>query len=263
MLHNTTHRQRGTIRQGFTLIELLVVIAIIAILAAILFPVFGRARENARRSSCQSNLKQIGLGVMQYVQDYDENYPINGDNPRPPGWVGNQFSFWILRTHPYIKSVQLYGCPSSPNENNYTVAGGGTTLTGKFGTYNYGANEAVLRTWNTTAATPPTPVSVAAIGATALLPMIADCTGWITGTGNLYRIINASDRSIGWDAAGHNATKVGEDRHLGGSNIAFADGHVKFYPQGAMGPDAARIAARRPTPYSFKLPIRIDDDRLK
>ena len=63
-------------RSGFTLIELLVVIAIIAILAAILFPVFARARENARRTSCVSNLKQIGLGIMQYTQDYDERYPL-------------------------------------------------------------------------------------------------------------------------------------------------------------------------------------------
>src|SRR6185436_12145569 len=66
---------QGFTRSGFSLIELLVVIAIIAILAAILFPVFGRARENARRSSCQSNLKQIGLGVAQYLQDYDERLP--------------------------------------------------------------------------------------------------------------------------------------------------------------------------------------------
>jgi prepilin-type N-terminal cleavage/methylation domain-containing protein len=62
-------------RKGFTLIELLIVIEIIAILAAVLFPVFGRARENARRSSCQSNLKQIGMGLLQYTQDYDESYP--------------------------------------------------------------------------------------------------------------------------------------------------------------------------------------------
>ena len=62
--------------RGFTLIELLIVIAIITILASILFPVFARARENARRSACQSNLKQIGLGLMQYVQDYDERMPL-------------------------------------------------------------------------------------------------------------------------------------------------------------------------------------------
>src|SRR5690349_4775228 len=66
----------SALRSGFTLIELLVVIAIIALLAAILFPVFARARENARRASCQSNLKQIGLGIMQYTQDYDDRLPV-------------------------------------------------------------------------------------------------------------------------------------------------------------------------------------------
>jgi prepilin-type N-terminal cleavage/methylation domain-containing protein len=70
-------------RLGFTLIELLVVIAIIAILAAILFPVFGRARENARRSSCQSNLKQIGLGILQYNQDFDERFPPDAQMNMP------------------------------------------------------------------------------------------------------------------------------------------------------------------------------------
>jgi prepilin-type N-terminal cleavage/methylation domain-containing protein len=71
-MHRQTKRSAGS---GFTLIELLVVIAIIAILAAILFPVFARARENARRASCASNLKQISLGLMQYSQDYDERFP--------------------------------------------------------------------------------------------------------------------------------------------------------------------------------------------
>ncbi len=96
--------QSNPTRRAFTLIELLVVIAIISILAAILFPVFGRARENARRSSCQSNLKQLGLGIMQYTQDYDEIYPTSTDSD----WWGG----WPTKTLPYTKSTQIYMCPS-------------------------------------------------------------------------------------------------------------------------------------------------------
>jgi prepilin-type N-terminal cleavage/methylation domain-containing protein/prepilin-type processing-associated H-X9-DG protein len=98
-------------KSGFTLIELLVVIAIIAILAAILFPVFARARENARRASCQSNLKQIGLGIMQYTQDYDEKMPnysfaYSGD------------IMWQPVIQPYVKSTQLFSCPSNTMTDN-------------------------------------------------------------------------------------------------------------------------------------------------
>lgn len=84
--------------RGFTLIELLVVIAIIAILAAILFPVFARARENARRTSCLSNLKQMGLGMMMYVQDYDETYPYGYYTPASEtpegGYLRANYWFW-------------------------------------------------------------------------------------------------------------------------------------------------------------------------
>jgi prepilin-type N-terminal cleavage/methylation domain-containing protein/prepilin-type processing-associated H-X9-DG protein len=99
---------------GFTLIELLVVIAIIAILAAILFPVFARARENARRSSCQSNLKQIGLGVIQYTQDYDESFPRNWfDCDSGAGGNGNaDCPRWSDVVQPYMKSTQIFNCPS-------------------------------------------------------------------------------------------------------------------------------------------------------
>jgi prepilin-type N-terminal cleavage/methylation domain-containing protein/prepilin-type processing-associated H-X9-DG protein len=90
--------------KGFTLIELLVVIAIIAILAAILFPVFARARENARRASCQSNLKQIGLGIIQYTQDYDSTYPF--------AWNESDFEGWAQYIQPYMKSLQVFRCPS-------------------------------------------------------------------------------------------------------------------------------------------------------
>ena len=103
-------------RKGFTLIELLVVIAIIAILAAILFPVFARARENARRASCQSNLKQIGLGLLQYSQDYDETFCNawfglqQGYQPSDP--AAGKYK-WMDAIQPYVKSAQLFVCPSA------------------------------------------------------------------------------------------------------------------------------------------------------
>jgi prepilin-type N-terminal cleavage/methylation domain-containing protein/prepilin-type processing-associated H-X9-DG protein len=107
---------------GFTLIELLVVIAIIAILAAILFPVFARARENARRTSCLSNLKQIGLGITQYNQDYDEMMPrrIAGTTISPSSGDINELT-WKIVLFPYVKSRQVFACPSnSGNETNDT-----------------------------------------------------------------------------------------------------------------------------------------------
>ena len=118
--------------KGFTLIELLVVVAIISILAAILFPVFARARENARRASCLSNLKQIGLGIMMYTQDYDEKYPFSYPSEAAertkqtdhsmPGYkfttnLGSDGHWitWMDRIYPYVKSTQLFVCPSAPS----------------------------------------------------------------------------------------------------------------------------------------------------
>jgi len=127
-------------RKAFTLIELLVVIAIIAILAAILFPVFAKAREKARQSSCASNLKQIALGLSQYCQDYDERFPAStyamertpslglpasvSGQPSMEGWwfddwsggsySGTNLYSWMDRIYPYVKSCKVFHCPDTP-----------------------------------------------------------------------------------------------------------------------------------------------------
>jgi prepilin-type N-terminal cleavage/methylation domain-containing protein/prepilin-type processing-associated H-X9-DG protein len=138
-MNNAVHPRvkRSNTRNGFTLIELLVVIAIIAILAAILFPVFAQAREKARQIACLSNNKQIALGVMQYTQDYDELLPVIGDNAQCRGR-------WQWQIYPYVKSPEVFTCPNiSGNKwtpNNATVAGCGTTPLGTGDISGYGWN---------------------------------------------------------------------------------------------------------------------------
>lgn len=128
---------RRPVHYGFTLIELLVVIAIIAILAAILFPVFAQAREKARQISCLSNMKQIGLGVMQYTSDYDGVYPsrnllITGVTLRPS---------WRVMLYPYIKSVDVFKCPSNPrNEVTSSVQDYWVQPSGPYIGISYGCN---------------------------------------------------------------------------------------------------------------------------
>lgn len=116
--------RRGGRRRAFTLIELLVVIAIIAILAAILFPVFAQARAKARQAACISNLKQLNLAILMYAQDYDETYPywswiLSADagscpNPANPGACGHFESAWFTAIYPYVKNAGVYACPQDP-----------------------------------------------------------------------------------------------------------------------------------------------------
>jgi len=208
-------QQRSYRSSGFTLIELLVVIAIIAILAAILFPVFARARENARRASCMSNLKQIGLGMMMYVQDYDGKYflrtyssdgagKITGTiysywSPRPK--VGGGYYPWVLE--PYVKSTQLFVCPS--NSTAYqSYAYNGAPATAQY-------TESMI----------DEPSQMLAIvddqfgGGIAYTP---DGTGWSSNFCQTYDVPGGTCP----------ADQQFYGRHLEGVNIAFMDGHVKW-----------------------------------
>jgi prepilin-type N-terminal cleavage/methylation domain-containing protein/prepilin-type processing-associated H-X9-DG protein len=199
--------KKGRLAGGFTLIELLVVIAIIAILASILFPVFARARENARRSSCLSNQKQIGLGFMQYVQDYDEKYPpqytyVGPDTTR------NINESWNSLLQPYIKSTQLFNCPS--NDATYGAA---------IVAYNY--NDAIGHMdWGTYA-----PVSAAAIQSVSTTWMMAEWSSPHYGSQSRFGAVYPPSYTLtGVDLK--NSTRM--NIHLGGMNVAYADGHVKW-----------------------------------
>ncbi|PQV64878.1 prepilin-type N-terminal cleavage/methylation domain-containing protein [Abditibacterium utsteinense] len=260
MISSTYSVSRRSQPRGFTLIELLVVIAIIAILAAILFPVFGRARENARRSSCQSNLKQIGLGVMQYVQDYDEKYPITAIYNAPYAFEASDgywhYGAWRVLVQPYVKSGQIFTCPSANKDqmtNTYALNSDGTQgLVTMAGEWNYGANEAVITT-NGTA------FSAAGINSIALLPMVADSSFAVFTTPE--RIYNCNHTN----ADSYNPPNTPDPkfaRHFNGSNILFADGHVKFLNQGQMSPDPSRYGQAN-NDDKYRLPVRPDDDRVK
>jgi prepilin-type N-terminal cleavage/methylation domain-containing protein len=116
-------------RSGFTLIELLVVIAIIAILAAILFPVFAKARERARVSSCLNNMNQIGKGLYQYLGEWDSCYPMNRypdrnhTNINTPSGLDGSTIWWKTSIEPYVKSKDVYKCPSNPNSEMKDLTG--------------------------------------------------------------------------------------------------------------------------------------------
>jgi prepilin-type N-terminal cleavage/methylation domain-containing protein/prepilin-type processing-associated H-X9-DG protein len=137
----------GRQRKGFTLIELLVVIAIIAILAAILFPVFAQAREKARQTSCLSNTKQMGLGIMMYIQDYDETFPpayyynaVTGGNLDATG-----IQHWSGFTQPYVKNAGIFVCPSDKVKGQTpTNAGAPGIFDNQVPRISYTANEAVM-----------------------------------------------------------------------------------------------------------------------
>lgn len=189
-MHTSSHK----IREAFTLIELLVVIAIIAILAAILFPVFGRARENARRASCQNNLRQIGLGVLQYTQDWDEHYPLMVASAQGD-YIG-----WGLAVQPYIKSEQVFQCPSDnstiPSTGDLAARAGTNGWSDYFMNFNLGISNTSSNTES-------------ALTNTSLTVMNGET---VADNARAYA----------------QKTTTSASRHLDGSNYGFADGHIKW-----------------------------------
>jgi len=234
--------------QGFTLIELLVVIAIIAILAAILFPAFARARENARRASCQSNMKQLTLGIKQYTQDYDEKFPlainsqgtVNSDTPS---------TGWVIKVQPYVKSFQLFQCPSEGTPGNGTyvpddsVKRGNNQVSANQHYTDYYVNNNISPSVNVADA-PPAYSYGGVLEAKVLSPsntiligdgsLIAGGSSAESGNGEPWWSRVGADYGNGWNAGGEasrdsvSGKTFGQERHLEGANYAFADGHVKW-----------------------------------
>jgi prepilin-type N-terminal cleavage/methylation domain-containing protein/prepilin-type processing-associated H-X9-DG protein len=204
---------------GFTLIELLVVIAIIAILAAILFPVFSRAREKARQTSCLSNVRQIGLAIAQYTQDYDERFPLAGYIIPSVGWR----PLHQIMLPPYIRNDQIFSCPSV-----------------RWGIWSYGYYGALA---NRSLAEVGSPAETVMWGDKA---QVGDANGISSSTGN--PLDPASWQEVGdghWHMAyGRSFTSNGQGssewcwttygyrrpapRHFNAPNIAFVDGHAKL-----------------------------------
>ena len=235
-------------KRGFTLIELLVVIAIIAILAAILFPVFSRAREQARKSACLSNMKQLGMGFAMYVQDWDETLPFwrtpcHGDPDYPIGGL-----MWTEQIMPYVKNEGVFRCPSARDEwqwmaNCYpgTVGRPANNIR-----CNYGYNELI----SNGAISPPWPGCAAGCHRIARLTAPSETVILADNWNNLIspwariepewinpRIAFANyswNGDIACGCPGRLTVPIAvaldrHARHTGGAIFVFADGHAKWY----------------------------------
>ena len=213
-------------RRGFTLIELLVVIAIIAILAAILFPVFAKAREKARQSSCNSNVKQMSLGMQMYAGDYDQTYPTDWITlPGGTAWT-NRYT-WRAMIYPYVKNLQLYTCPSDASRA-YVGALAGVCLNDE-GNIPAGYGDNTMHY----VGGPPTSPGImycreSQMGSTAELIMMGDSTG------------GGHQISYDQNTLGFVRTDAAASRHNEGCNYGFADGHAKWMKPTQIDDTAAR-----------------------
>jgi prepilin-type N-terminal cleavage/methylation domain-containing protein/prepilin-type processing-associated H-X9-DG protein len=200
-------------RKGFTLIELLVVIAIIAILAAILFPVFAKAREKARQSSCLSNVRQINTAILGYIQDNDERMPSTWNGPAT--YPGNYQ--WPQSVSPYIKNWQIFLCPSDTGRT--IVSGNGapaSTLSYAFSVAYYGGSNVAG-----VSANGPNGKSLAQIQDPSGTVILSDYTGAF---------------EQGWQYISNQPTDMSflPKRHNDGVNVGFVDGHAKWFLPSAL-----------------------------
>ena len=218
-----------TRRSGFTLIELLVVIAIIAILAAILFPVFARAREKARQTACLSNVKQITLAAMMYASDNSEMMPQSGYLAAD----GTTWVRWYDKLEPYLRNEQILRCPSSGSASiatrNYGFVRQTTGYRGSTGSF--------VHPDGTSISGIAAPVSLARVTAPSETALMADGSHWYLELAFWYRT-DSPDTSVG------GAYYHVSDRHNGGANVGFFDGHAKWYASTApYGPQNPNVGA--------------------
>ena len=227
----------NTARRGFTLIELLVVIAIIAILAAILFPVFAQAREQARKTTCLSNVKELGLGFIMYAQDYDEHMatvqgyfgscPTCWPNDAWPGtldWEG----VFTAGIQPYVKNLAILHCPDEPDNNNRWDGSNGISYC--YNEYIYDGAYGYTKLASLSGQ----------VEGPANITMVAEC--WSSGIYNDWETSGPTINGVldGFNRIRYNSYTPWVSPHSG-TNFGYVDGHAKFVPQNKI------ISQRLPT----------------